>query len=245
MTNENDLIRRGDAMEAARAIIRRGDSDYRVGMSGFSNPIDAFEHAIANIPAVTADPVRVTVKPLVWFDCEDGTSHDEGCQYEIDKDSKQYWRIIRGVTGGASYLRHALSLEAAKAAAQADYEARILAAIDTHSDPQCCMCGKLGLSTAEDGGPECELHDGRWVCSSDCWNNASALAEATPPQPDPRDALIARLVEASEALRQDMMERARCGMDVIYGTEYRIVNAGRTAWDDFCDAIAAAKGGAA
>lgn len=57
-----------------------------------------------------------------------------------------------------------------------------------------------------------------------------------------RDAVIARLVEASEALQQDMMERARCGMDVIYGTEYQIVNAGRTAWDNFCSAISAAKG---
>lgn len=34
---------------------------------------------------------------------------------------------------------------------------------------QCCMCGKKGLSTIEDGGPECELSDGRWVCSRDCY----------------------------------------------------------------------------
>ena len=39
--------------------------------------------------------------------------------------------------------------------------------------PQCCMCGKLDLSTVEDdGGTECELHDGRWVCSSDCYDRA-------------------------------------------------------------------------
>ena len=37
---------------------------------------------------------------------------------------------------------------------------------------QCCMCGKKGLSTEEDNGPECELSDGRWVCSEDCWNDA-------------------------------------------------------------------------
>lgn len=212
--------------------------------NGADGPRDGMTYIPA--PPVKADSCqRVTVKPLVWFEVERGTNGYgkwEAQGYTVRKiegiflldfagDGKSTWRFITS--------------DAAKAAAQADYEARILAAIDTHSDPQCCMCGKLGLSTAEDGGPECELHDGRWVCSSDCWNNASALAEATPPQPDPRDALIARLVEASEALRQDMMERARCGMDVIYGTEYRIVNAGRTAWDDFCDAIAAAKGGAA
>ena len=37
---------------------------------------------------------------------------------------------------------------------------------------QCCMCGKTGLSTIEDGGPECELDDGRWVCSVDCYDRA-------------------------------------------------------------------------
>jgi len=40
---------------------------------------------------------------------------------------------------------------------------------------QCCMCGKRGLSTADDGGPECELHDGRWVCSSDCYDVALGI----------------------------------------------------------------------
>jgi hypothetical protein len=39
--------------------------------------------------------------------------------------------------------------------------------------PQCCMCGKKGLSKVEgDGGTECELADGRWVCSQDCWVRA-------------------------------------------------------------------------
>ena len=37
---------------------------------------------------------------------------------------------------------------------------------------QCCMCGRTGLSTAEDGGPECELNDGRWVCSRECYDRA-------------------------------------------------------------------------
>ena len=37
---------------------------------------------------------------------------------------------------------------------------------------QCCMCGKTGLSTIEDGGPECEMDDGRWVCSVDCYDRA-------------------------------------------------------------------------
>ncbi|WP_416065388.1 hypothetical protein ACK9YZ_01170 [Rhizobium sp. ZK1] len=44
--------------------------------------------------------------------------------------------------------------------------------------PQCCMCGKKNLSTAEgDGGTECELADGRWVCSAECWDRAVSPAE--------------------------------------------------------------------
>lgn len=54
----------------------------------------------------------------------------------------------------------------------------ILALLDAHTAEQpvqCCMCGKTGLSTAEgDGGPECQLDDGRWTCSRDCWDRATA-----------------------------------------------------------------------
>jgi hypothetical protein len=40
---------------------------------------------------------------------------------------------------------------------------------------QCCMCGKKGLSIVEDDGPECELSDGRWVCSAECWERAAGF----------------------------------------------------------------------
>lgn len=41
---------------------------------------------------------------------------------------------------------------------------------------QCCMCGNKNLSTIEgDGGTECELSDGRWVCSSGCYEIAVTL----------------------------------------------------------------------
>ena len=66
---------------------------------------------------------------------------------------------------------------------------------------QCCMCGKTGLSTAEDGGQGCELHDGRWVCSSECWDIAVSVIDrllaprpAEPAQVDVR----ARLAAARE-----------------------------------------------
>lgn len=61
------------------------------------------------------------------------------------------------------------ALEAALRAAPAD-------------EPQCCMCGKTGLSTVEgDGGSECQLSDGRWTCSFECWERATE--RDAPPAP--------------------------------------------------------------
>lgn len=73
------------------------------------------------------------VKPLVWIECSDGTHHDEHCQYELEIDGL-FLRVTRGVTGGTSYVANADTLEAAKAAAQADYEARIRSALTTEGE---------------------------------------------------------------------------------------------------------------
>lgn len=51
----------------------------------------------------------------------------------------------------------------------------ILSALEPQQEeaPQCCMCGKKGLSTIEgDGGTECQLEDGRWTCSEPCFEKA-------------------------------------------------------------------------
>ena len=76
-------------------------------------------------PFCSASP---QIKPLVWIECSDWTYHDEQCQYELEIDGL-FWRVTRGVTGGTSYVANADTLEAAKAAAQSDYEARIRAAL--------------------------------------------------------------------------------------------------------------------
>lgn len=65
----------------------------------------------------------------------------------------------------------------------------------THAAPegaraQCCMCGTKGLSTEEDGGPEAELSDGRWVCSLECWEVATG------------DDLVAAQAERAELIRE-------------------------------------------
>ncbi len=55
-------------------------------------------------------------------------------------------------------------------------------------------------------------------------------------------AKLTNAVEAMKALHEDMLERSRAGMDTIHGKEYRIVNAGRTAWTDFCAVLAELEG---
>lgn len=53
---------------------------------------------------------------------------------------------------------------------------------------------------------------------------------------------LAKAVEVMKSLQEDMLERSRAGMDTIHGEEYRIVNAGRTAWNDFCATLAELEG---
>jgi hypothetical protein len=219
MTNENDLIRRGDAHDAVRNTVFMSDALEAIAAlpavaasqpadletcgrcmgSGYGGHPDS--SALCNdcngsgAVAVSqpADPVikadscqRVTVKPLVWRgDSIRLTAGRMGKMYEC------MWCFHGQKGAGWSDYDEDWhpTLEAAKAAAQADYEARILAAIDT--------------------------------------------------QPDPRDAVIARLVEAAAALHLEW------AIHVDDHLTYRVVNAGNEAWTNFQAAIAAAKGGAA
>ncbi|MDI6837830.1 MAG: hypothetical protein QMD99_19250 [Rhizobiaceae bacterium] len=83
-------------------------------------------------------------------------------------------------------------------ATKAGLEAAISAAPEA---PQCCMCGKTGLSTKEgDGGAECELNDGRWVCSAECWDKA--VGDAAP------EAVRVKELEVNTDARIEMVSRA-------------------------------------
>jgi hypothetical protein len=73
------------------------------------------------------------VKPLEWVDCSDGSSHDTGCQYEVDLDHK-YWRLVRASTGPKKYIGHFNTVQSARAAADADHAARIAAMIEQEGE---------------------------------------------------------------------------------------------------------------
>jgi hypothetical protein len=64
--------------------------------------------------------------------------------------------------------------------------------------------------------------------------------DATPTDASPAqetEAKVAALMDAAKALHADMLERAELKIDHIRGEQYRIVNAGNTAWSNFCAAL--------
>ncbi len=59
--------------------------------------------------------------------------------------------------------------------------AEVIVGLTGAGQAQCCMCGKKGISTVEDGGPECQLDDDRWTCSRECWDMATGEADDDDP----------------------------------------------------------------
>jgi hypothetical protein len=189
----------GDRMTADDELIRRGDVIREVNMHvAASRHVTLANKTIAAIAALPAVQPVVKVKPLVWVENPDvgeggflgGSDANIGPTYHAMQDGWSYHRSM--------FWRQADTIESAKAAAQADYDARILAALDVQTAPevQCCMCGKNGLSTVEDGGPECELSDGRWVCSRDCYE------KAVEPAPDVAQIRADALREAADLVHR-------------------------------------------
>ena len=116
-----------------------------------------------NAIAASPQPVAVTIKPLVWYEPKIGVFWADTLikmsNYRVFKIAEQ-WRAECGKVIG-----HYATIELAKAAAQADYEARILSALTAHpadplSDPRVkALVRAAGLAVSdwaahlEDGDP--------------------------------------------------------------------------------------------
>lgn len=121
MTDAHDLIRRGDAVKSLRDW---QDSLNKQGMSDTAITIGMAADLVAALPSV-----GVTVKPLEWFEVEKSRF---GGKYTADGYTIRY---IEGLwlldfAGETKNEWRFPNLDAAKAAAQADYAARVLAALD-------------------------------------------------------------------------------------------------------------------
>ncbi len=124
--SDNDLIRRGDALELFDAPF----------LGGVEDMIRALPAIAASQPA---DPARVTVKPLIWDADENGNYHAQsirGCEavyrwikpqvIDDDRVTYQAWGIEAEFD----------TPEAAQAAIEAEIASEILAAIDVQPNPR-------------------------------------------------------------------------------------------------------------
>lgn len=117
-------------VEVSKATLLRY-ADTLSGEYVSDDDIDSVADGLRALSAQQREPV-VRVKELEWVACADGTHHDTGCNYEVEQLGGG-WRVIRGVTFGGSYVCDVDTLAEAKSAAQADYEQRIMAAIEIQS----------------------------------------------------------------------------------------------------------------
>lgn len=138
--NDDDLIRRGDAL-AARSL---------------HNSARAAEITIAALPAA-----QVAVKPLVWLRYGPGCytvkslkEADNGCDVVFYAEKSEVNGYIINTVTKPGYFRCWIdwgdeypTIEAAKAAAQADYEARIRAALDVAPRAGCDGAGEGGAQS--------------------------------------------------------------------------------------------------
>jgi hypothetical protein len=195
--SDNELIRRGDALFMCDMPDAGTSGDYRAGQQQIKA---CLKDTIAALPAVAAsqpaDPVikadscqRVTVKPLVWHDVDTygGTIWDavaSGVVYRIvHKSDGKYW--LTDPSCGTT----APTLQAAKAAAQADYEDRILAAIDMQPDHCATAREALMVENIEVVSDACRA----FKISEPLFLAALRMIrrDGVGQTPDPRDAVIA------------------------------------------------------
>lgn len=122
--SDNDLIRRGDV---AKAITTLAQEFIDGGSPTAAHVLNlASDRINATLPAA-----QVTVKPLEWFEGDEPDEwksgpYDVWC--ELGKYQVYYWSIVMGEPHETA--------KAAKAAAQADYDARIRSALTvTPHDP--------------------------------------------------------------------------------------------------------------
>jgi hypothetical protein len=261
MTIDNDLIRRGDAMQTARdaALDKIRSAVYCHGemtMTEVGSDADDVADAIAAIPAA---PVSVGVKALPWVN---DNWHSRIRAKTTIGDYVVWW----GYKGECATLRlkddpvtEHHSIEAAKAAAQADYAARILAALDVQPAPD---VARIRADALREAAKVCM---GRWAAHMESGaktyemdyaeakkdantlsvaaNEAQFCADAveslidTPLPPDAMAGKVAALVEAAQSLMRLNDEYSPFGGEIYQDRIERT-------WDNLRAALAAMKGGA-
>jgi hypothetical protein len=176
--SDDDLIRRGDALAAC----------------SLHNSARAAEQTIAALPAVAP---AVRVKPLVWVRMVSGALKADTplARYIVSGGCWSLWTHTHGET------KHSANEQDAQAAAQADYEARILAALEPSTpSPDPAALVKAALEAAAEqvhraGRTEANMN-ATWrqgVFHAACWLFALAA--------DPE--AVERIIENGKGARND------------------------------------------
>lgn len=135
--SDDDLIRRGDAKAELERHAKGGTT---IGGQTFRTiQLGEATEAIRALPAITPG---VRVRKLEWVDFYDRGAKAQAwneANYMIQRWSDGRYEISASYPGYSTFIegtdRFYPTIEAAKAAAQADYEARILAALDLTPQP--------------------------------------------------------------------------------------------------------------
>ena len=203
--------------EMLETLGRGRSADYKLGFK------DA-RHAAAKIAALDAADARAVVKPLVWVQCEGNFNgqnvwcfdalkwmwivQNNGGQYIWCEDVTPTWAPASPVRGSFD------TLAAAKAAAQADYETRIMSAITISASPLQAAAMRTRAAKIADQHRDRRTteYDCGWdSCASSVRGNILALPlEATPAEllaeagelPEIA-ALIETMKKADQALHDD------------------------------------------
>jgi len=158
-----DLIPRMDAIQACQ--VGPSDEWSKATKSGYEQAATDCQRNILRIKPAAADPAQVRVKPLVWVGDghwhsgdnegwleEANTPFDWGYAVEFGTLDTGPWKVSS--TFGSDIVKFDTP-SAAKAAAQADYEARILAALEPQPDPRDAVIARLVEALDRIGrGPE-------------------------------------------------------------------------------------------
>jgi hypothetical protein len=181
------------------------------------------------IAALPAAPASVQVKPMVWDDSLKGRwigtppTPLGNMAFWIFHDPSGFWRAT--TAPGKLYYP---TIEAAKAAAQADCAARILAAIDVQPAPD---ASQIRADALREAVAIANQHDYSIMSSTAADHRANMIGNAiaylidTPPPPDAMADRVAALVEAAKGIMAHMPDHPD------------------TAWQDLTEALAAMKGG--
>lgn len=203
------LSKPGTTPETVAAVLHdiKKAMDFRVGGDegavNAKHTLRALEaDAIAALPAVT-----VGVKPLVWEDFGDWGA--KASAYYQANYLIQFWKgreqfevalSYPGYQTGFDGDRWHHTLDAAKAAAQADYEARILATLEPVTPAPLTAEEIMDIITKTEVADQTASGDRRWIARM-----AEALAaKQYAPQPAPDAAM--RLETVSENIARDMRE---------------------------------------